>query len=573
MDFKTLLQQITDTIQKLSFKQKSVIAASLVTLIGFLVFLILYNKSGSVSGYSVLFEKTTPSDSALIIQQLEKDNIPYKVVGDGVIKVPSDIVYKERIAIAAQGIPKNSQVGFELFDKQNFGATDFEQQIKYLRALEGELSRTVEALEPIKKASVHIALPKDSVFTETSVPPTASVVVFLKPMTKLSNKQIFGIKNLIAASVPKLTVKNVKVIDPNGITLGGNEGEFDSDAIKAQIEYKKIFENSYEDKIQKVLAPIVGGVNKVVARVSTDFDFNRKSVVSEVYDPNSVPRSEQSEEIKKEGTAPKSTGGVPGAVSNIGPVQGLENSGQKKEIYTKSTTTTNYEISKKVSKSKGEFAVLKRLTAAVVVDGKYKDKLDKDGNVIGKEFVPLSKEELEQIRDIVKQTIGYNEKRGDEVTVSSFEFKPLTSNGQAPITKTVVEKTWLYISPILPLLKLLLVAILLFVFYKKVIVPFSEKMLETTYEDHEDSIQKEVVEDEESAEDTLDKFRQMKKKVEEQLGIEGEFNEEEVKYDVLLDKLRELVDNKSDDIASIIESLFRSERDAVMRSSMRKDKG
>ncbi len=571
MDFKTLFQQITDTIQKLSFKQKIVIATSLIVIVGFLVFLILYNRSTN-DHYSVLFEKTTSSDAALIVQQLEKDNIPYKVVSDGVIEVPSDIVYKERIAIAAKGLPKDSQVGFELFDKQSFGATDFEQKIKYLRALEGELSRTVESLGPIEKASVHIALPKETVFTQKATPPTASIVVYLKPMTKLSNKQILGIKNLIAASVPKLTTKNVKVIDPNGVTLGGTEGEFDSDTIKAQLEYKKIFENSYEDKIQKVLAPIVGGVDKVVARVSTDFDFDRTSVVSETYDPNSVPRSEQSEEIKKEGASPKSVGGVPGAVSNIGPVQGLKDSGQKKETYTKSTTTTNYEISKKISKSKGEFAVLKRLTAAVVVDGKYKDKLDKNGNVIGKEFVPLSQEELKQIRDVVKQTIGFNVKRGDEVTVSSFEFKPLTSTGKAPITQTFIDKVRMYISPIIPLFKFLIVVLLIFVFYKKIIIPFSQKMLEATYEDEEDDIQKKVIDEEESAEDTLDKFRAMKQKVEEQLGMEGEFNEEEVKYDVLLDKLRELVDNKADDIASIIESLFKSERDMTIKSSLNKDK-
>ncbi len=572
MDFKTLLQQISDTIQKLSFKQKSVIAGSLVTLVGFLVFLILYNRGTSAGGYSTLFEKTSPADSALIIQQLEKDNIPYKVVGDGVIEVPSDVVYKERIAIAAKGIPKDSQVGFELFDKQNFGATDFEQNIKYLRALEGELSRTVEGLDPIEKATVHIALPKESVFTENSAPPTASVVVYLKPMTKLSNKQIIGIKNLIAASVPKLQSKNVKVIDPNGVTLGSSDDGFDSDTIKTQISYKKEFENSYEDKIQKVLAPIVGGVNKVVARVSADFDFDRTSIVSEKYDPNSVPRSEQSEEIKKENIPSKPVGGVPGAVSNIGPVQGLTNSTQKKELYTKSTTTTNYEISKTVSKSKGEFAVLKRLTAAVVVDGKYKDKLDKNGKVIGKEFVPLSKEELSQIKDIVKQTIGFNPKRGDEVTVSSFEFKPLTPQGTAPITKTLVDKVQTYLNPILPLVKFIIVALLLFIFYKKVILPFSQKMLETTYEDEDDAIEKEVMFDEESAEDTLDKFRAMKKKVEEQLGIEGEFNEEEVKYDVLLDKLKDLVENKTEDIASIIESLFRSERDMNIKSTLGKDR-
>ena len=572
MDFKVLLQQITDTIQKLTIKQKIVIAASLVTLVGFLIFLILYNSKATNGRYSVLFDKVSPSDSALIIQQLEKDNVPYKIVNEGTIEVPNSVVYKERIAIAAKGIPKSGKVGFELFDKQNFGSTDFEQQIKYLRALEGELSRTVEGLDPIEEADVHIALPKESLFVENSTPPTASVVVHLKPLTKLSNKQIAGIKNLIASSVAKLTPENVKVIDPNGITLGNDENEFDSDAIKAQIHYKKSFENSYEDKIEKVLAPIVGGTNKVVARVSMDFDFNRKSEINEIYDPNSVPRSEQSEEIKKEGTAPTSTGGVPGAVSNIGPVQGLSKGNASKETYTKSTTTTNYEISKRVLKSKGEFATLKRVTAAVVVDGKYVDKKDKNGKVIGKEFVPLSPKELAQIKSIVEQTIGYNKKRGDEVTVSSFEFKPLSKNGKAPITKTFVDKTQEYISPIMPIIKFLVVALLLFVFYKKVIVPFSQKMLEETFEDHEESIQKQVLEDEESAEDTLDKFREMKKKVEEQLGIEGEFNEEEVKYDVLLDKLRELVDNKSEDVANIIESLFKSERDMSLKSTLGKEK-
>ncbi len=571
MDFKALLQQITDTIQKLTLRQKSVIAISLTTLVGFLVFLVLYNGKNGSGGYSVLFDKVSPADSALIIQQLEKDSVPYKIINEGTIEVPSDVVYKERIAIAAKGIPKNSKVGFELFDKQNFGSTDFEQRIKYLRALEGELSRTVEGLDPIEKADVHIALPKESVFTEHSIPPTASVVIHLKPLTKLSNKQIVGIKNLIASSVAKMTPENVKVIDPNGITLGGNKDEFDSDAIKAQIHYKNSFEATYEDKIEKVLAPIVGGTDKVVARVSMDFDFNRKSEVSEIYDPNSVPRSEQSEEIKKEGSTPTGTGGVPGAVSNIGPVQGLQKSNTSKETYTKSTATTNYEISKKVLKSKGEFATLKRVTAAVVVDGKYIDKKDKAGKVIGKEFVPLSPKEIAQIKSIVEQTIGYSQKRGDEVTVSSFEFKPLSKNGKAPITQTFVDKMNLYITPIMPIIKFLGVVVLLFVFYRKIIIPFSEKMLEETFDEHEDTLQKQVFEDEESAEDTLDKFRQMKKKVEEQLGMDGEFNEEEVKYDVLLDKIRELVDDKSEDIAGIIESLFKSERDISLKSTPGKE--
>ncbi len=568
MEFKQLLQQIIDTIQKLSQKQKIVISLSLVTLVGFLVFLIVYNKQNNIKNYSVLFDKTSPSDSALIIQQLEKDNIPYKIINEGTIEVPRNVVYKERIAIASKGIPKSSVVGFELFNKQSFGTTDFEEKIKYLRALEGELTRTIQGLDPIEKASVNIAIPKESVFTDNSTSPTASVVVYLEPMTKLSNKQILGIKNLVAASVPRLTTNNVKVVDSNGVTLGGDGEDFDSDAVKTQIEYKKIFENSYEQKIQKVLAPIVGGTDKVVAKVNMNFDFNKKSEISKVYDPNSVPRSEQTEDIKKEGDTPsQQVGGVPGAVSNIGPVQGLNKTGAKKNIYTKSTTTTNYEISSTVSKSKGEFATLKRVTAAVVVDGKYVDKKDKNGKIIGKKFVPLSANELAQIKNIVKQTIGFDAKRGDDVTVSSFEFKPLSSNIEAPITQTFINKAKSYLDPIIPALKFIIVLILILIFYKKIIIPFSQKMVETNINEEDEVLHEEVMNEEETAEDTLDKFKAMRKKVEEQLGIEGNFKEEEVKYDVLLTKMKELAEHKPEDMAHIIESLFRSERDISLKSA------
>ncbi len=568
MDFKQLLQQIVDTIQKLSQKQKIVISLSLITLVGFLVFLVVYNKQNNIKEYSVLFDNTSPSDSALIIQQLKKDNIPYKIINEGTIEVPRNVVYKERIAIASKGIPKSSVVGFELFNKQSFGTTDFEEQIKYLRALEGELTRTIQGLDPIEKASVNIAIPKESVFTDNNTYPTASVVVYLKPMTKLSNKQILGIKNLVAASVPRLTTNNVKLVDSNGVTLGGNNDGFDSDEVKEQIEYKKIFENSYEQKIQNVLAPIVGGKNKVIAKVNIDFDFNKKSEVSKVYDPNSVPRSEQTEDIKKVGYAPsQQVGGVPGAVSNIGPVQGLSQTGAKKNTYTKSTTTTNYEISTTVSKSQGQFATLKRVTAAVVVDGKYIDKKDKNGKIIGKKFVPLSANELAQIKNIVKQTIGFNAKRGDEVTVSSFEFQPLSSNIEAPITQTFMNKIRNYLDPIIPVLKFIIVLILFLIFYKKVIIPFIQKMVEINTNEEDEEFQEEVVDEEETAEDTLDKFKAMRKKVEEQLGIEGNFKEEEVKYDILLDKMKELVEHKPEDIAHILESLFKSERDISLKSA------
>jgi flagellar M-ring protein FliF len=558
MDFKTLFHQIATLFQNLSMKQRIVAGASVAVVVGFLVFLSFYRGGDSgYAGYSVLFENTTAEDSALIIQQLEQRNVPYKVHNEGTILVPTDVVYKERIAIAALGIPKNSKVGYEIFDQSEFGATDFEQQIKYLRALEGELARTIESLQPIAKANVHIALPKESVFTERVTAPTASVVVEIKPNMRLQTKQIAGIKNLVASSVVRLEAENVKIVNQDGISLGEEEGIYEDELIQKQVRYKRDFEAAYEEKIINMLAPIIGGVDKVVAKVNIDFDFSQRESTSEEFDPESVPRSEQSIEELREGRRPAEIGGVPGAVSNIGPVEGLEDS-ELEEKYSKSSMTTNYEISKRVTNVKGQFATISRVSAAVVVDGKYNLVEGEDGQK-RLEFVPLSPEELQSIESIVRQSIGYNEQRGDEVTVSNFEFKPLQADGKVAPTETLIGTIDYYLKPVFPLLKYLLVAILLFIFYKKVIVPFSEQMLETQQEEADMSQYVEEEEDEESAEDTLEKFRQARKKVEDQLGIGEDFNEEELRYEVLLEKLKTMVNDRSEDIASLLENMIKSE--------------
>lgn len=564
MELKTLLDQIASLFQNFTLKQKIVAAVSVLFVVGFIVFLLLFRAKDSMvgSGYSILFEKTNASDSALIIQQLEKDGVPYKVVDEGTIAVPSDMVYKQRISIAALGIPKDSKVGFEIFDKNEFGATDFEQQIKYLRALEGELARTIEGLMPIADATVHIAIPKETVFVEKKTPATASIVLSIRPNMRLSLKQITGIKNLVAASITNLQPEDVSVVNQEGVPLGDEDGgAFESELIKNQIRYKKDFEAEYEQKVINVLAPVIGGVDKVVAKVTIDFDFAREDSVSEVYDPNSVARSEQSVEEKKEGKTPQEVGGVPGAVSNIGPVQGLE-SNQGTERYEKNSNTVNYEISKKVTNVKGQFATIKRLSAAVVVDGNYDFKTDEQGNRTGTlEFVPLSENQMASIDKIVKQAVGFNSSRGDEVTVSNFEFKPLLKDGTKAPTQTIVDKITFYTAPLIPIIKYLMAGILLFVFYKKVIEPFSTKMIEHSVEKFDEADLEKEEDDEDSAEDTLEKFKKARKKVEAQLGIGEEFNEEELKYDVLLEKIKSLSDDKSEEVAGLLQNLIRTEGD------------
>ncbi|MGP1485171.1 MAG: flagellar basal-body MS-ring/collar protein FliF [Campylobacter sp.] len=555
MDFKALLQQIGQVYQNLSLKQRIVAASSVVLVVGFLVFLSIYKSSNtSYDGYAVLFEDTTAADSALIIQQLEKDKINYKIVNENTILVPTSDVYKERIAIASLGILKDGKVGFEIFDKQEFGATDAEQKVKFQRALEGELARTIESLAPINKAIVRIAIPKETLFIERATPPSASIVLNLKDGQNLNLKQITGIKNLVSASVANLTQENVKIVNQDGVPLGEEDGEYDSDQITQQIRYKREAEASLEQKIINVLSPIVGGSSKVVAKVTIDFDFARKDIQSETFDPNSVARSEQNIEEKRQGSKEADVQGVPGAVSNIGPVEGLEDN-KMKELYSKSSATTNYEISKKVERIKDQFATIKRLSAAVVVDGKYIDKKDENGKSLGElEYVALTDTQLAQINSLIRQAVGFKEDRGDEITVSNFEFQKQDS--QTPANK-VSSFFGLYVSPFMPFVKYLFVILLLFIFYKKVIVPFMAKMLEDIKEEEVD-IQPEMV-DLDDSEDTLEKYQQTKKRVEEQLGLNGEFNEDDLKYDVILEKMKLVIQERTDEISTLLQDMIKND--------------
>ncbi len=559
MDLKVLLQRIVDFFIKLNKKQKIALIAAGVLITALLVFLLFYpfkEKDYAQGGYGVLFERLDSSDNALILQHLQQNQIPYKILKDDTILIPKDKVYEERITLASQGIPKTSKVGFEIFDTKDFGATDFDQNIKLIRAIEGELSRTIESLNPILKANVHIAIPKDSVFVAKEVPPSASVMLKLKPDMKLSPTQILGIKNLIAAAVPKLTTENVKIVNENGESIGeGDILENSKELALEQLRYKQNFENILENKIVNILAPIVGGKNKVVARVNAEFDFSQKKSTKETFDPNNVVRSEQNLEEKKEGAPKKQVGGVPGVVSNIGPVQGLKDN-KEPEKYEKSQNTTNYEVGKTISEIKGEFGTLVRLNAAVVVDGKYKIVLKDGANTL--EYEPLSDESLKKINALVKQAIGYNQNRGDDVAVSNFEFNPMAPMiDNATLSEKIMHKTQKVLGSFTPLIKYILVFIVLFIFYKKVIVPFSERMLEVVPD--EDKEVKSMFEEMDEEEDELNKLGDLRKKVEDQLGLNATFSEEEVRYEIVLEKIRGTLKERPDEIAMLFKLLIKDE--------------
>ena len=557
MDLKALFEQIRNLYKKLNKKQKIVILATIVVVVGFISGLVIWNsvnnKAGILyPGYAVLFEGVSSEDGALIIQQLQQDKIPYKIPKDNTILIPQEFVYEQRMRLASNGIPKNSKVGFEIFDTKDFGATDFD-----LRAIEGELARTIESLAPIQKATVHIAQPEKNVFVSEQTPPKASVVLAFKPGQILIPKQISGIKNIVASAVPDLTIVNVEVVNEKGEPLS----ELDElggvrELALAQLRYRTDFEHSLEEKIINILAPITGGREGVVAKVTAEFDFAQKESTQEYYDPNNVVRSSQDLEEKREGFRPKEIGGVPGVVSNIGPVQGLDED-DRREKYEKTQNTTNFEISKTISNIKGEFATIRRLSAAVVVDGRYEKELNEEG-VESLKYLALNEEDMQQISALVRQAIGYNEQRGDEVSVSNFQlngqlsgFKPRT-----PLER-FLEATSKLLEPFMPLLKYAVVGLILFFFYKKVIVPFSERMLEAKTDEEEEL--ESLIKIDEDEEENSDRLNEMRRRIEDQLGFGSGANEDEIKYNVLLEKIKEIATEKPAELANLFATLVHDE--------------
>ena len=570
MDFKVLFSQLVVLYEKLTKQQKIIIASAIVGIVAFLIFLVLYSSTKEKdSSYVPLFDSLNSDDAAKVMKQLDVQGVPYKVGDNNVIEVPKSKVYKLRISIAAsEGITKDSVgVGFELFDNQEFGATSFDQKIKLLRAREGELARTIIALSPIKSASVSLAIPKETLFIATPKPPTASVMITLNSGRVLSSKQIRGIKNLVASAIPNLVPKNVMLVDASGETLGDESENVQMGELSmTQQKYKLKEEQKAQEKIVSVIAPFVGGTQKVVAQVTIEYDFSIQNSTSEKYDPENVVRSEQTSEEKREGGSPKQVGGVPGTVSNIGPVKGLSSNAVRTK-YEKNTGTTNYEVSKTVSTTKSQFARIKKINAAVIVDGKYKLQDPKDPKS-AKVYTPLSETDLEALRSLASRSIGIDKQRGDQISVENLQFTREGTVKEVDGVTKAMAFSQTYLAPFSGLFKYLFVVVLLLIVYKKVISPFAERMLEISKE--EDDLEKPALDlDDDEEEDLVEKVQAMRKKVEDQLGVGDGFNEDDLKHDVLLDKVRTMAEDNVEEIAALLQALLSEELD----SSQIKDKG
>lgn len=431
-----VLEKIIKILKEMPLSRKIALGGvAVAVLAAFVTMFIWANKTQFKTAYSGLSKE----DAALIVEKLKENNTPYRLEGDGTtIMVPEPMVYDARLTMAREGLPKGGGVGFEIFDKTEFGTTEFVQKINKTRAIQGELSRTIAAFDEVKTARVMIVLPKDSVFVEEIKKPSASILLEL--VSDLEKEKVAAIAHLVASSIQDLTPELVTIVDTAGRILFEGKSEEEQAKIDArnladaQYKYKVRYEENLTKRIQTMLERIVGK-DKAIVRVNSEMDFSENDMNEEIYDPferggefirSRKNRAEKVTESSEEMPNP----------SSVNPVVGEEQlpGEENKQLVDKSDDTFNYEISKRIRETKKPMAVLSRLSVAAVVDGKYEIRTDEQG-VEKKVYIPRTAEEMKQFENIVIKAMGYSEERSDQVSMECFPFASIAEIEPEPELK------------------------------------------------------------------------------------------------------------------------------------------
>ena len=402
--------------------------------------------------YRVLFPNLSDKDGGAIIEKLTQLNVPYKFSeGGSTIMVPAGRVHELRMKLASGGLPSSAgsgSAGYELLDKNSFGQTQGQERMKMQRAIEGELTTTIQAVESVKSARVHLALPQQNGFFREQLKPSASVILTLHPGRTLDRGQVAGIVKLVSGSVPELSPKAVSVVDSTGSLLSGaGDDEAAHGLDSQQLQYRREVEAGHHKRVLALLEPVVGRDN-VRASISAEIDFSQVMQTAEAYGPNqgasakAAVREQRTEESNQPGGA--NPAGVPGATSNQPPVpaqapingasaplQGAQGGGAATGS-TRRDAATRFEVDKTVTVTKAAVGNVRRLNAAVVVN--HRTSTDAKGKTT---TVPLTEKEIEQLTALVQQGIGFNSERGDVVKIvnAPFRVEALTPAEDTPIWK------------------------------------------------------------------------------------------------------------------------------------------
>jgi flagellar M-ring protein FliF len=442
---KQLFKNISEAARAMSPSQAMLLIA---IAAGIIIGIVAVGSWVKSINYAVLYSNLEPAEAGEVVSQLTEQSIPYKLSdGGSTIMVPSDEVYKVRISLASQGIPKSGNIGYAIFDKSNLGMTEFLQNLNFRRALEGELMKTIMQLSNVQAARVHIVMPKDRLFKEDKQEATASVVLKLRHASGLSKSQLAGITHLVASSVEGLRPQNISIIDYDGELLSS---PVEADALaglsSSQLEVRKNAEQYLERKAQSMLDGVIGQ-GKSVVRVTAELDFQQVDRTSESYDPNSqVVRSEEKTDESK-------------STSDVQQANTETQDNTKTE-----TSVTNYEISKTVEHIVNSVGNIKRLSVAVLLDGVYKPGTGSDG---AKQTVyePRPQEEIDRIAAIIKNSVGFDPQRNDQIEVVNLAFDRTSMEfEQEKLDKIVQQDFYLDIGK---KIGLLLLAILAFLYLRK----------------------------------------------------------------------------------------------------------
>lgn len=406
------------------------LAMMALTLFGLIVFFVFVAARGSSPTMTLLYGDLSTSDATEISAKLENSRISYRLSEDGTeVSVSHKDVGRSRMLLAEEGLPRNGSMGYELFDqKQSFGVTSFQQNINQLRAMEGELARTIRTLAPVKAARVHLVLPQRELFSRESRAASASVFVNLRNSGNIGSEQIQAIQHLVAAAVPQLKPSHVAIIDQNGSLLARGEDEVDNtSAARNSEEMRQKYEQRMNRAIEDMVSRVVG-YGKVRAKVSASLNFDIVSRNSETYNPDGqVVRSTQSVTDESTDNSNNSNGSAVSVQTNLPGLPG--NSTTTGSSNNRVEEVTNFEISKTVENVVRAGGQVERLSVSVLVDGRY----EPDASAVKPEdapkdwspprlYVPRSQEELEKISTLVRSAVGFDDMRGDRVEVLNMQF-------------------------------------------------------------------------------------------------------------------------------------------------------
>jgi flagellar M-ring protein FliF len=477
--FYSHMRQLETIFKALSLPKKIVLSVLLSLVVSLLFLTLLYLRK---TDYETLYSHLSPEDAAAIVDKLKAGRVPYKLAADGTaILIPSDKKYDLRLELAKEGLPQGGGVGFEIFDRTNWGLSSFMEKLNFQRALQGELARTISTLAEVEYARVHIVLPEKTIFKEDQKKATASIVIKLRSGMKLSDEKVKGIVHLVASSVEGLEPDEVTVLDHLGRMLTRDKGISTTQQLNdVQLKIQQTLERNIEHRIQTMLEQVLGR-DKAIVRVAAELDFQQIESTEEGYDPDKVVvRSEQRVEEKSigQGIIPL---GVPGVSSNIPSPEQPKTAGEKKQQENlpqsqRTTETINYELSKIVRHIISPYTQVRRLSAAVLIDGTYKKK--DDGTY---EYIPRSAEELSKLESIIKGAMGYDSNRGDQLQVVNVAFNTSPIAIDAEMKAGFALGDWLVL--IAPLIKKILTLIIpLIMFFLFILKPILNWLSETSQE-------------------------------------------------------------------------------------------